>query len=95
MSDHPPPPRRPVNGVAITLGIVLALPLGIVPFLGAPGWAIAAVVVVGALVLVARDQPFQRGLGSGLLIGSATAVLLVGSCFALASQLDLLPAGVP
>lgn len=78
-----------VSGGGAVLGVVLSFPLAVgCVAMGKAGWLVAAVIGVVGLVLVNTNQPFVKGIGSGLLIAGGIELLLVATCLAAASGID-------
>ena len=87
-------PPQASSGIGILLGIVFAAP--VLTFLtiviwadvGAPvGMVVIVAAAVGAVLLVAKGDPFARGFGIGTLIGGSILGVLAGSCAAMLSSL--------
>lgn len=91
MNDAPQPegsmwPGFFVGLVGLPVLAVAVLATGLVG--GESGVLLAGVAVVGAIVLVTRPDPFQRGMGAGMLVALAlTPIVLIGLCFAMLDQL--------
>lgn len=94
MTTNEPGGDRGRRAGGIMVGITVAVLLAVsTVFSGAAFTAltpvIAGVGLVAAIVLLTRPDPFQRALGTGLFVGAAIVLLLVGACFAVLAGLDV------
>lgn len=77
-----------VGLVGLPLLAVGLLAAGLAETLGAGLVFLGGVAVLGAILLVMRPDPFQRGLGAGMLVAMALApIVLIGLCFAMLDEL--------
>jgi hypothetical protein len=94
MNDDPQRPgsRWPgffVGLVGLPVVVFVLLMAGIADVVGGEGGVVlGGLVVLGSIVLVTRPDPFQRGLGAGMLVAIAlTPIILIGLCFAMLDSL--------
>ena len=90
----PPPERGSVRGAGVFVGIAVVTPLFLVVSLTSLGvfapvtpLMLLADPIVAA-VLIARGDPFWRGVGIGMFIGIGILLLLAGACFAMLAGSD-------
>lgn len=70
--------------IGLPVLVVAVLATGIAASLGEVAVVVGGIVVVAAILLVTRPDPFQRGLGAGMLVAMALApIVLIGLCFAM------------
>ena len=85
MSDPSGGDGRTADGCLVGF-VYAALAVPVSLFFRPVGWVLIGVMVVGALVLISRGDPFRVGVGAGVLVAGAL-VALVGACFSSFAEL--------